>query len=61
MTITDLPAIMGTVLIVAGLVLVGFYTRFRTEGSDKSVQAGALLIVVGAVLLGLSLFGPHSR
>src|ERR1700727_1165106 len=56
MTINDLPAIMGTVLIVAGLALVGIYTRFRTEGSDRSVQAGALLIVVGAVLLGLSLF-----
>ena len=51
MTINDLPAIMGTVLIVAGLALVGIYTRFRTEGSDRSVQAGALLIVVGAVLL----------
>jgi len=50
MTITDLPAIMGTVLIVAGLALVGIYTRFRAEGSEKSVQAGALLIVVGAVL-----------
>ena len=58
MTINDLPAIMGTVLIVAGLALVGIYTRFRTEGSEKSVQAGALLIVVGAVLLGLSLFVP---
>jgi hypothetical protein len=32
MTINDLPAIMGTVLIVAGLALVGIYTRFRTEG-----------------------------
>ena len=61
MTINDLPAIMGTVLIVAGLALVGIYTRFRTEGSEKSVQAGALLIVVGAVLLGLSLFVPHAK
>jgi hypothetical protein len=61
MTVTDLPAIMGTVLIVAGLALVGIYTRFRTEGSEKSVQAGALLIVVGAVLLGLSLFVPHAK
>ena len=60
MTINDLPAIMGTVLIVAGLALVGIYTR-RTEGSEKSVQAGALLIVVGAVLLGLSLFVPHAK
>ena len=59
--ISDLPAIMGTVLIVAGLALVGIYTRFRTEGSEKSVQAGALLIVVGAVLLGLSLFVPHAK
>jgi hypothetical protein len=61
MTINDLPAIMGTVLIVAGLALVGIYTRFRSEGSEKSVQAGALLIVVGAVLLGLSLFVPHGK
>jgi len=52
---------MGTVLIVAGLALVGIYTRFRTEGSEKSVQAGALLIVVGAALLGLSLFVPHAK
>jgi drug/metabolite transporter (DMT)-like permease len=61
MTINDLPAIMGTVLVVAGLVLVGIFTAFRSERSEKSVQAGALLIVVGAVLLGLSLFVPHSR
>ncbi len=61
MTINDLPAVMGTVLIVAGLALVGIYTRFRTEGSEKSVQAGALLIVVGAALLGLSLFVPHAK
>jgi hypothetical protein len=61
MTINDLPAIMGTVLIVAGLALVGIYTRFRTEGSERSVQAGALLIVVGAVLLGLSLFVPRAK
>ena len=60
MTIHDLPAIMGTVLIVAGLVLVGIYTRLRTEGSDRSVQAGALLTIVGAVLLGASLFVPHA-
>jgi hypothetical protein len=61
MTINDLPAIMGTVLIVAGLALVGIYTRFRTEGNEKNVQAGALLTVVGAVLLGLSLFVPHAK
>jgi uncharacterized membrane protein HdeD (DUF308 family) len=61
MTINDLPAIMGTVLIVAGLALVGIYTRFRTEDSEKSIQAGALLIVVGAALLGLSLFVPHAK
>ena len=35
MTINDLPAIMGTVLIVAGLALVGIYTRFRTERSGR--------------------------
>jgi hypothetical protein len=61
MTISDLPAIMGTVVIVAGLALVGLYTRFRTEGSEKSVQAGAFLTVIGAVLLGLSLFVPHAK
>ncbi len=62
MTINDLPVIMGTVLIVAGLALVGIHTTFRaTEGSERSVQAGALLIVVGAVLLGLSLFMPHPK
>ena len=60
MTIKDLPAIMGTVLIVAGLALVGIYTRSRTGGSEKSVQAGALLTVVGAALLGLSLFVPRA-
>ena len=61
MTINDLPAIMGTVVTVAGLALVVIYTRFRSESSEKSVEAGALLIVVGAVLLGLSLFVPHAR
>ena len=55
-TMTDLPAIMGTVVTAAGLVLVGIYTRFRSEDSERSVQAGALLVVVGAALLGLSLF-----
>lgn len=60
MTISDLPAIMGTVVIVGGLALVGIYTRLRTEGSEKSVQAGALLVIVGAVLLGLSIFVPHA-
>ncbi|HEY3949622.1 hypothetical protein [Phenylobacterium sp.] len=61
MTVQNLSAIMGTVLIVAGLALVGIRTWVRTEGSEKSVQAGALLIVVGAALLGLSLFAPHAR
>jgi len=61
MTINDLPAIMGTVLIVVGIALVGVYTWVRTEGSDKSTQAGAFLTVVGAALLGLSLFVPHAR
>jgi drug/metabolite transporter (DMT)-like permease len=61
MTINDLPAIMGTVLIVAGLALVGIYTRLSTERAENSVQAGALLIVVGAVLLGMSLFVPHVK
>ena len=55
MRLDGLPAIMGTVVIVAGLALVGIYTRHRTQGSEKSVQTGALLIVVGAALLGVSL------
>ena len=61
MTTTDLPAIMGTVLIVAGLALVGVYLWVRTEWREKGTQAGALIIVVGAFLLGLSIFGPHAR
>ena len=61
MTINDLPALMGTVLIVAGLALVGIYTRLSTKRAENSVQAGALLIVVGAVLLGASLFVPHVK
>ena len=61
MTMNDLPAIMGTVLIVAGLALIGINTWFRANGSEKATQAGALIIVVGAVLLGLSIFGPHAK
>jgi hypothetical membrane protein len=61
MSINDLPAIMGTVLIVAGLALVGVSTWSRAEGSEKTTQAGALIIVVGAFLLGLSIFVPHGK
>ena len=61
MSIKDLPAIMGTVLIVAGLVLVGVSIWSRAEGSEKTTQAGALIIVVGAFLLGLSIFVPHAK
>lgn len=61
MALNDLPAIMGTVLIIAGLVLVGINTWFRTDRSEKTTQAGALIIVVGAVLLGLSIFVPHAK
>src|SRR6202451_569431 len=61
MSINDLPAIMGTVLIVAGLVLVGVSTWSRAEGREKTTQAGALIIVVGAVLLGLSIFVSHGK
>jgi hypothetical protein len=61
MSINDLPAIMGTVLIVAGLALVGVSTWSRAEGSDKTTQAGALIIVVGAFLLGLSIFVSHGK
>lgn len=60
MAISDLPAIMGTVLILAGLVLVGI-NAIRSGGSDKTTQTGALIIVVGVFLLGLSIFGPHAR
>jgi len=59
MSISDLPAIMGTVLIVAGLALVGVSTWPRAEGSERATQAGALIIVVGALLLGLSIFVSH--
>jgi len=61
MSVNDLPAIMGTVLIVAGLSLVGVSTWSRAEGSEKTTQAGALIIVVGAFLLGLSIFVSHGK
>ena len=61
MMINDLPAIMGTVLIVVGIAIVGAYTWRRTEGSERSTQAGALMVVVGAFLLGLSLFVHHGK
>ena len=61
MSVRDLPAIMGTVLIVAGLALVGASTWRRAEGSDRTTQAGALILIVGAFLLGLSIFVPHGR
>jgi hypothetical membrane protein len=61
MSINDLPAIMGTVLIVVGLALVGVSTWPRAEWSEKTTQAGALIIVVGAFLLGLSIFVSHRK
>jgi uncharacterized membrane protein HdeD (DUF308 family) len=61
MMISELPAIMGTVLIVAGLALVGANTWWRTEGRERGLQAGALIIVVGAVLLGVSIFAPQMK
>ena len=61
MTINDLPPVMGTVLIVVGIVIVGISVWRRTEGSERGTQAGALLVVVGAVLLGLSLFFPARK
>ena len=61
MTINDLPAIMGVVLIVAGLALVSINTWVRTDGREKTTQAGALIIVVGAFLLGLSIFVSHGK
>ena len=59
--ISDLPAIMGTVLIVAGLALIGISAWRRADGSEKAVQAGAFIIVVGAFLLGVSIFVPHAK
>ncbi len=61
MNISDLPAIMGTVLIVAGLALVGVSTWSRAAGSERATRAGALIIVVGAFLLGLSIFVSHGK
>ena len=61
MSINDLPAIMGTVLIVAGLALVGVSTWSRAEGREKTTQVGARIIVVGAFLLGLSIFASHGK
>jgi len=61
MSINDLPAIMGTVLIGAGLALVGVSTWSRAEGRDRTTQAGALIIVVGAFLLGMSIFASHGK
>ncbi len=60
MKFNDLPAIMGTILIVSGLTVLVIYTVIHTKSSENSVQAGALLIVVGASLLGLSIFVPHA-
>ena len=61
MSVNDLPAIMGTVLIVAGLALVGVSARPRAEGGKKTERVGALIIVVGAFLLGLSIFVSHGK
>jgi hypothetical protein len=61
MTMNDLPAIMGVVLIVAGLALVCINTWVRTDRSEKTTQVGALIIVVGAFLLGLSIFVPRAK
>lgn len=61
MTMNDLPAIMGALLIVVGIGIVGVYTWRRTEAGDKSTQAGAFLVVIGAFLLGVSLFVPHGK
>ena len=61
MSNNDLPAIMGTILIVAGLALVGVSILSHAQGSEKTTQAGAFIIVVGAFLLGLSIFVPHGK
>ena len=60
MTTSDLPAIMGAMLIVAGLGLVGASTLSRATKNDRTTQAGALIIIVGAILVGLSIFVPHA-
>jgi hypothetical protein len=44
-----------------GLALVSVSTWFRTEGNQKTNEAGALIIVVGAFLLGLSIFVSHGK
>jgi hypothetical protein len=36
MTMNDLPAIMGSVLIIVGLALVGINTWFRANGRERS-------------------------
>jgi hypothetical membrane protein len=61
MSVNDVPAIMGIVLIVAGLALVGVSSWSRAAGNEKTTQAGALIIVVGAFLLGISIFVPHGK
>lgn len=61
MTTSDLPAIMGTVLIVAGLALISINTWLHTDGSEKTTQAGAFIFLVGAFLLGVSTFVPHAK
>jgi hypothetical protein len=40
MTMNDLPAIMGVVLIVAGLALVCINTWVRTDRSEKALRSG---------------------
>jgi hypothetical protein len=61
MSIEELPPVMGAVLIVAGLALVGVSAWPRAAGTEKTTQVGALIIVVGAFLLGLSIFVSHGK
>ena len=61
MSINDLPASVGTVLSVAGLAMVGVSTWSRAEGNEKTIQVGAFILVVGAFLLGVSIFVPHGK
>lgn len=61
MSVNDLPVIMGTVLIVAGLALVAINTWSGADKSDRTARAGALIIIVGAFLLGVSVFVPHGK
>jgi hypothetical protein len=57
MTIANLPSIMGTALIAAGMFLVLMQFFFRPSPNNQNIY-GALvtMIIVGATLLGVGSF-----